>query len=270
MKQILKKNINNKVMVENLKTETYFKNREKKFSFASEELREVAPFPKNALIELSNLCNHKCVFCKNSNQSRSSSQLTLDLFQKFISESVPLGLEEVGLYSTGEPFMTKDIEKYIALAKKLGVKRVYITTNGVLATLEKVIKCYDAGLDSIKFSINAGNANDYLKVHGYDDFNVVLRNVNDIYNWKINNNHHHSLQLLGSCVLIPGIKDTLKQHKEIFSKYFEDTQYVLSTSQGGQSFELPFNEEDKALVFGISKKRLFQKGRVNYLGIGRT
>ena len=33
--------------------------------------------------------------------------------------------------------MTKKLEDYIKLAKEIGIKRVYITSNGALATLEK-------------------------------------------------------------------------------------------------------------------------------------
>ena len=32
------------------------------------------------------------------------------------------------------------------------------------------------------------NAKDYKLVHGFDDFNKVLKNVTDIYNWKNENN----------------------------------------------------------------------------------
>ena len=37
--------------------------------------------------------------------------------------------------------MTKNLDEYILLSKKAGIKKVYITTNGALASLEKVIKC---------------------------------------------------------------------------------------------------------------------------------
>lgn len=228
-------------------TKTFFQEREQQHKLNTSKLEKMTPFPKNSLIELNNSCNHACIFCKNSDQSRHTTQLQLDTFEKFLSEAVPLGLKEVGLYTTGEPFMTKDIEKYISLAKNYNIERIYLTTNGALATLEKVQQCFYAGLNSIKFSINAANALDYLKVHGKDDFDKVLKNVKDIYNWKNNNNL--SLQMLCSCVLIPKLKHTELLHKKIFSKYFEDTIYVDSGSQGGQAFQLPISNEYKSAVF---------------------
>ena len=108
-----------------------------------------APFPKNCLIELSNACNHRCVFCTNPRMSRKIGRLDFKTYKSFIEQSVSLGLREVGLYATGEPFITKDLDKYIKFAKESGIEYVYITTNGGLATEEKLKKCINAGLDSI-------------------------------------------------------------------------------------------------------------------------
>ena len=102
---------------------------------------EAAPVPKNALVELTNSCNHSCVFCFNPEMKRKTSHIDIKVFENFISKAAKEGLEEVGLYSTGEPFMTKNLDEYILLSKKAGIKKVYITTNGALASLEKVIKC---------------------------------------------------------------------------------------------------------------------------------
>ena len=80
--------------------------------------------------------------------------------------------------------MTKNLQDYIFEAKKLGIKRVYITTNGALANIDKVIKCIEAGLDSIKFSINAGTKESYKLIHGQDDFEKVFNNLNAIFDYK--------------------------------------------------------------------------------------
>ena len=151
--------------------------------------RRLAPrrrpaYPKNALVELTNGCNHACIFCKNSNQGRRATFLPLEKFGSFVTQAVALGLEEVGLYATGEPFMTKNLDDYIRTAKRAGVARVYLTSNGALASLDRVIACHEAGLDSIKFSINASNRADYELVHGFDDFDKVVRNVRDIAAWR--------------------------------------------------------------------------------------
>jgi pyruvate-formate lyase-activating enzyme len=238
-----------------LNTRNYFDARKKKFFIDPNGLSEFANFPKNALVELTNSCNHACIFCKNADQARKSTHLDIDVFSIFIKQAVELGLEELGLYATGEPFMTKGLPDYIKIAKKYGVLRVYITTNGALATLPRVKKCVDAGLNSIKFSINASNREDYALIHGYDDFENVLSNITQIHHWVQTNNV--PLQMLGSCVLVPLLKDRKPQHERVFRKYFEDIIYVEAGSQGGQAFDLPFAESVKQAVFGgiLSKPR---------------
>ena len=200
------------------------------------ELSSRAAFPPNALVELTNGCNHACIFCKNSHQGRRATYLSLEKFNRFVRQAAELGLQEVGLYSTGEPFMIKNLWEYVQAAKLAGIDRVYLTTNGALASLDKVKRCYEVGLDSIKFSINAANPTIYKLVHGYDDWHSVIKNVSDIYEWKTDN--RISLQLLCSCVMIPSVGDIRDEYFKTFGKYFDDVNYVESGSQGGQAFEL--------------------------------
>ena len=215
----------------------YLKKRIKKnYNLDYNNITKIASFPKNALIELTNGCNHACVFCKNSNQSRRATKLPINKYKNFIKQASELGLEEVGLYSTGEPYMTKNLNDYISIAKQYGVKRIYLTTNGSLANLNKVITNYEAGLNSIKFSINAANKEDYIFIHGQDDFDKVVKNVKEIYNWKEKNNIN--LQMLASCVMITSIPNMQEEHYSIFKSYFEDINYVKANSQLGQAFSL--------------------------------
>jgi pyruvate-formate lyase-activating enzyme len=201
-----------------------------------QDLSTHAASPTRALVELTNGCNHACIFCKNSNQSRRVNYLPIDTYKNFIVQAVDLGLQEVGLYSTGEPFMSKQLPEYIKIAKSAGVKRVYLTSNGAMAELDKVKACYKAGLDSIKFSINASNAVDYKLVHGFDDFDAVVKNATDINNWRLATGIE--LEMLCSCVSIPAVGDIEQEHRAVFTDLFDELFYVTSGSQGGQAFEL--------------------------------
>lgn len=212
---------------------TYFSERAGHFSVVGKQ--PVAAFPRNCLVELSNACNHACVFCHNPFMHRTAGILSKDLFKRFIDDAVSLGLEEVGLYSTGEPFMVKHLSWYIRAAKDAGVKRIYLTTNGALATLPKVIEAVECGLDSLKFSINAASRKSYELTHGRDEFDLVLANVEAIHRWKTETNA--SLQLLGSFIHTKLTKDEIEPHRAVFSKYFEDIVYLQAQSQGGRTGE---------------------------------
>jgi MoaA/NifB/PqqE/SkfB family radical SAM enzyme len=226
----------------------YFVERAKKLKVHNKT--SIAPFPKNALVELTNACNHECIFCHNPLMKRSISDLTIDTFKDFVINGVKNGLEEVGLYSTGEPFMTKNLEDYIKVAKKSGIKRVYITTNGALAKIEKVKKCISFGLDSIKFSINAGSSESYKKIHGYDDFEKVSANVKDIWEYKKKNNLN--LKLLSSFVITKITANEVDNFKTVFSKYFDDMDFLHPINQGGRT-----DEVKKAVENEITKKSTY-------------
>ena len=240
----------------------YFKKRYKNLSVKNK--KKISAVPKNALVELTNVCNHACVFCTNPMMKRKNNNLDFKVFENFIKKSIDEGLEEVGLYSTGEPFMTKDLHKYIGRAKELGIKRVYITTNGALATLNKVIKCINAGLDSLKFSINAGTRETYKIIHGYDDFNKVIKNIDDVYNYKLKNKIN--LTLFASFVVTNLTKNQTDIFKKKYGKYFDDMLIQNSRNQGGRT--LSTNEKitsqiktDGSNIFEYAKDPEIEKNK---------
>jgi len=212
----------------------YFSERAKRFRAECD--RAGAPFPKNALVEVTNACNHACLFCHNPFMRRRPGVLDKEVFARFMREAVGLGLEEAGLYSTGEPFVVKDIENYVALAKEAGVRRVYMTTNGSLASRDRVAACVRAGLDSIKFSVNAADRESYRLTHGRDDFEKVVQNIAEIHAWKTAEGI--ALQMLGSFVHTRLTESEIERHKELFAPYLEDIAYVPAASQGGRTGEL--------------------------------
>ncbi|MBE5738129.1 MAG: radical SAM protein [Clostridiales bacterium] len=140
----------------------------------------VNTFPsKNLLIEVTNICNNKCIFCANRRMTRSKGQIDYALAVRVLKECYDLGSREVGFYATGEPLLYDRLSDLIVEAKKIGYEYIYITTNGLLATKERIKALLDVGLQSIKFSINAINREDYIFVHGVDAFDIVMRNLKD-------------------------------------------------------------------------------------------
>jgi len=210
---------------------TYFQERFEKFSVAAKT--PIAPFPKNSLIEVTNACNHACVFCHNPFMHRKAGILDESVFERFVTEACELGLEEVGLYSTGEPFLVKSLERFVAIAKQAGARRIYVTTNGAMASLERVQLAVANGLSSIKFSINAGTRESYAMIHGRDEFELVLENVRKIDAWRKASGAQ--LQMLGSFIYTSATKHEIDAHRATFSPYLEDVMYLEAKSQGGRT-----------------------------------
>jgi MoaA/NifB/PqqE/SkfB family radical SAM enzyme len=221
-------------MLTNKKNNSHFIERDKKYFVENKSL--IAEVPKNVLVELTNACNHACVFCYNPRMKRSISHLDIHIYEQFIKKCSDEGVEEVGLYSTGDPFMTKNLDAYISIAKRLNIKRVYITTNGALANFEKAKKCIDAGLDSIKFSINAGSNETYKIIHGFDDFEKVKKNVIDIYRYI--KSKKLKVDLFSSFVYTSITFKEIDNFKKEFSKYFKEMIFWEASNQGGRNIEL--------------------------------
>ena len=97
------------------------------------------PFPKsNFLMELSNACNHACIFCAHQKMRRKVGKIDKNLAFDILQQAYDLGTREVGFYATGEPFLVPDLPEYIKKAKDIGYTYVYLTSNGSLATPEKI------------------------------------------------------------------------------------------------------------------------------------
>lgn len=179
--------------------------------------------PGSLNIELTSACNHNCVFCpyhswmlpeEERRASHTMSYETVDmLLTKASREGV--GTDEVGFHMTGESVLHKDFAKCVKRAKELGFRYVFTTTNGVYMTPERFVEVADAGLDSLRFSINGYDKESYKTAHGKDDFHTVLENVKFMSKYK----KDHNLKMVTSISVVM-TKQTFK-HKERFVELFD-------------------------------------------------
>lgn len=141
------------------------------------EFSEMPSFPRVLNVELNNVCNHSCNFCAYSLMERERGNIETQRLEQWLREAYELGARDLGLHSGAEPFASKQLEHFISFSKKVGYEYVYISTNGSLATPRRMKAVIDAGIDSIKFSINAGDRETYRRIHGKDQFDLVVDHV---------------------------------------------------------------------------------------------
>jgi len=156
--------------------ETQIRNRIKANNERS-EWSEEPPFPKEIMLELTNVCNHSCNFCAISSSSREKGFADRELMERLMTEARSFGSEVIAFHSGAEPFVARDLEEHVGFAKNLGYTYIYLTTNGALATPDRIAKIFDSGLDSIKFSVNGGTAEVYDAIHGQDHFERVISHI---------------------------------------------------------------------------------------------
>ena len=121
------------------------------------------------------------------------------------------------------------------MAKQYGIKYVFITTKGALATPDKLMSAIEAGLDSIKFSVNAGSRETYKLVHGVDDFDKVINNIKFVSQYIKDNNIN--LKLMVSCIITRDIEDEEQILKDLLLPYIDEIVFYGVNSQFGQSLE---------------------------------
>ena len=117
-------------------------------------------------IETTNLCNANCVMCNHGRILRPHGVMSNEFFGSLVRQAHFLGAELISPFGFGEPFMDKELETKVLVAHLMGLN-TFITTNGSLATPERMIKLYENGLSHIRFSIHGLNRVDFENVqHG--------------------------------------------------------------------------------------------------------
>jgi len=123
------------------------------------------PAPKSVKIELTGRCNYKCGFCAlRMREKQPRGDMDFSLFQRITTEMREAGVEEIGVFFLGESTMSPMLVEAIRWCKQIGFPYVFLTTNGSMATERLVEACMIEGLDSLKFSVNNYDEEQFEKV----------------------------------------------------------------------------------------------------------
>jgi len=97
-------------------------------------------------------CNANCIFCYYKDFLKKP-LISKEKIKKDILFALRYGIEEID-FSGGEPTIHPDLPELIYFAKKKGIKKVCIITNGIALAKKEYLKLLiDSGLDEILFSL---------------------------------------------------------------------------------------------------------------------
>jgi MoaA/NifB/PqqE/SkfB family radical SAM enzyme len=140
------------------------------------------PAPKSVKIEISPRCNYRCGFCAlRTREVQPKWDMDFDLFKRITREMREAGVEEIGVFYLGESFMNPrllvDCIRY--LKRELTMPYVFLTSNASMSFPEAVEECMKAGLDSLKWSVNAADEKQFEEIMGVSGrlFERALGNV---------------------------------------------------------------------------------------------
>ena len=151
-----------------------------------EYLHARPPAPRSVKIEISPRCNYRCGFCAlRTREAQPKWDMDSRLFKRITREMREAGVEEVGMFYLGESFMNpRLLVDCIEYAKKeLGFPYVFLTSNASMAFPEAVEACMRAGLDSLKWSVNAADETQFEAIMGVSGklFASALENIKSAY-----------------------------------------------------------------------------------------
>jgi len=127
------------------------------------------PAPKSVKIEISPRCNYRCGFCAlRSREVQPKWDMDFALFKRVTHEMREAGVEEIGVFYLGESFMNPRllVDCIAYLKHELAMPYVFLTSNASMAFPEAVEACMQAGLDSLKWSVNACDEAQFESVMG--------------------------------------------------------------------------------------------------------
>ncbi|MBU0778083.1 radical SAM protein [Patescibacteria group bacterium] len=189
-------------------------------------LHKVLPLdtPFSLVIGASSTCNFKCKYCIHalSNDRLKDINFILkimsnELFTKIIHDvnTFPNKIKSLQFSKDGEPLMNKKLPEMIHDAKRSDkFERVELITNGTLLTPEINLKLIDAGLDTMRISLQGISAEGYHKITGiHIDFENFLETITHFYRNKKNCKLHLKMIDIG----IDGDKDI-----DTFHDIFDD------------------------------------------------
>lgn len=244
--------VNKNIGDEDNKNQSKIKQRMSK-NFEALDWGKRCDFPRNMLLEPTNICNHSCLMCANSKGTKKGGIINKNFARRILKEAYELGTREVGFYGMGEPLLDQNLEEYIEYAKELGYEYTYITTNGALLTKERALSLVNAGIDSVKFSINAANSKEYCLIHGKDEFDKVIENL--IYFDSLRKKQERKIALYISYIATRYTVSAEEEFKTKYQKYVNDIVFYDCRAAGDMIDEL-----DKYLSVEREHIEPFQSG----------
>ena len=173
----------------------------------AEYLKALPPAPKSVKIEISPRCNYRCGFCALRTRAvQPKWDMDFHLFQRIAFEMRQAGVEEVGVFYLGESFMNPRllVDCIAFLKRDVGMPYVFLTSNASMAFPEAVEECMRAGLDSLKWSVNAADEDQFEKIMGVKGrlFRNALDNIATA--WEIRRAHRFRTGLYASSIRYDG------------------------------------------------------------------
>ena len=187
------------------------------------------PCPKSVKIELTARCDLQCFFCASAMRLRDKRDMDWSFLTGLLRDLRQAGVEEIGMFYLGESLLYKRLPEAIALARELGFPYIFLTTNGRMATPERLRACMEAGLDSLKFSFNWADAEQCKEITRVDAFDQAVANIKAARQVRdaVEAAHGHRCGLYASSIMYDGEQQARMEQAVALIRPYVDQHYWL-------------------------------------------
>ena len=156
-------------------------------------------FPLFIQIETTSKCNSNCVMCPRSKTppKRKRSNMGNSLKKKILSELINHRdhIRRVIPQGYGEPLLDIKLPEFIKKLKDIGIKEVFISTNGSALTKDMAKKILDSGIDQVDFSVDGITEKTYNSIRKGLKFSTVVKNIEQFIQIRNQKQSHTSIRL---------------------------------------------------------------------------
>jgi radical SAM protein with 4Fe4S-binding SPASM domain len=148
----------------------------------SQYLQENRSYPRSIFIEVTPLCNLRCVFCacyikgEEVTRYRQNNYMSFDNFKKIIDRIAGKFNFQMNFTYSGEPLLNKDIFKMVSYLTDHGIpSKIY--SNAMLLNPERAQEMLDSGLDRFIISFDSAVKETYEAIRIGGRFEQVVKNL---------------------------------------------------------------------------------------------
>ena len=186
-------------------------------------LTAIAPIPTSVKLETTTLCNHDCSYCSRQYRDRKHGIMSWSFYTRILDEMKEAGVKQVGLFFLGEPFLIKNLDAWVAIAKQKGFF-TFITTNGTALNAGRIRSVMAAGLDSLKFSCNYYDEHQFSELARVSPklFGRIEQNIKSAR--EIRDSGGYQCELSASSIMYSGEqKEKMQAYMERISQWVDVT-----------------------------------------------
>jgi MoaA/NifB/PqqE/SkfB family radical SAM enzyme len=206
------------------------------------KLELVTEFPMFLHLDMNQECNYRCPHCIIGHKDEvkeyyEGDYLNFKDFQRIVDEGADYNCPSLSPQGNNEPFLIKDLHKYISYASKKGFIDIMLNNNGSAMPKKKAQQILDSGLTRIRFSLDAVHSETYKNVRvGSIPLDKVKKNIFDFLELKEKGNY--KLPVVG--VSFCKVKQNEKEAQE-FLDFWKDKVDLVSI----QKFVPPTTNKQK-------------------------